>query len=116
MKWNYFLAAGLAAAIGIGVLPARTWTNADGTRTFEGEFKAYDKEGGKVTVIMRNGRAVTFDIAKLSDVDQTFLQEQAKNDPAGGADDRARSEVLPPQGRAGAVGRLPARGDLRADL
>ncbi len=86
MKLKYIFAVAMAAAIGIGLLPARTWTSADGKRTFEGELKSYDKEAGKVSVIKRNGRTVTFDIAKLSEIDREFLEEQAKNDPAGGAD------------------------------
>ncbi len=87
MKFKNLLAAGVALSFGVGSLQARTWTNADGSKTFEADFKTYDKEGGKVTVLMGNGRSVTFAVAKLSEDDRKFLDEQAKNDPAaGGAD------------------------------
>ena len=75
MKLKYLLAAGMAVTLGIGLVSARTWTSADGSKKFEGELKAYDKEAGKVTVIMRNGRSLSFDITKLSDGDKTYLDE-----------------------------------------
>ena len=75
MKMKYLLAAGMAVTLGIGLVSARTWTSADGSKKFEGELKTYDKEAGKVTVIMRNGRSLTFDITKLSDGDKTYLDE-----------------------------------------
>ena len=75
MKLKYLLAAGMAVTLGIGLVSARTWTSADGSKKFEGELKTYDKEAGKVTMIMRNGRSLTFDITKLSDGDKTYLDE-----------------------------------------
>lgn len=94
MKLNYLLAVCMAATIGIGAVSARTWTSADGSKKFEGELKSFDKAGGKVTVIMRNGRSLTFDIKKLSEGDQTFLSENAKpaGDAAGGGDFAAALE------------------------
>ena len=67
----------IATALGLGLLPARTWTSADGTRTFEGKFKSYDAAEGKVSVTIRNGRTLTFSVDKLSKADQTFLTEEA---------------------------------------
>jgi hypothetical protein len=84
MKLKYLLAAGMAVTLGIGLVSARTWTSADGSKKFEGELKTYDKEAGKVTVIMRNGRSLSFDITKLSDGDKTYLDENGN--AAGGAD------------------------------
>ena len=75
MKLKYLLAAGMAVTLGIGLVSARTWTSADGSKKFEGALKTYDKEAGKVTMIMRNGRSLTFDITKLSDGDKTYLDE-----------------------------------------
>ena len=75
MKLKYLLVAGMAVTLGIGLVSARTWTSTDGSKKFEGELKTYDKEAGKVTVIMRNGRSLTFDITKLSDGDKTYLDE-----------------------------------------
>ena len=74
MKRIYLLAVGLAATLGIGLLSARTWTSADGTKKFEGDLRAYDKKTGKVTVTMPSGRPLTFDVAKLSDGDKIFLE------------------------------------------
>ena len=55
---------------------ARTWTSADGSRTFEGELKSYDAETGKVTVVMKNGRSLTFSEDKLSKDDIAFVKSQ----------------------------------------
>ena len=84
MELKHLLAVGMAATIGIGALSARTWTSADGSKKFEGELKVFDKDGGKVTIIKRNGRSMTFDITKLSEGDQTFLNENAAGDAAAG--------------------------------
>lgn len=89
MKLKYLLAAGLAAALGIGQLPARTWTSADGSKTFEGTLVSYDKDSDKVTVTLRNGKTLTFGADKLSEADKTFLAEQAQAAPAGGGEDLA---------------------------
>lgn len=93
MKLKHLLAVGMAATIGIGALSARTWTSADGSKKFEGELKAFDKEGGKVTVIMRNGRSMTFDITKLSEGDQTFLKENAAGEAAAGGGDNVQEAL-----------------------
>jgi len=58
-------------------LHARTWTSADGTRTFQGDLRSYDKETGKVTVILRNGRTLSFDKSKLSGDDIAYAEENA---------------------------------------
>lgn len=39
---------------------ARTWTNSDGTKTFEGELKSYDPRIGVVTVALSNGSSMHF--------------------------------------------------------
>ena len=67
----------IATALGLGFLPARTWTSADGSKTFEGKLKTYDAAGGKVSVTVRNGRTLTFSIDKLSEADRKFLAEEA---------------------------------------
>jgi len=69
-------AAIFAAALCLPV-SARTWTSADGTKTFQGELRSYDKESGKVTVILRNGHKATFDKSKLSKDDISWLEENA---------------------------------------
>jgi hypothetical protein len=56
----------------------RTWTSADGTKTFEGELKSYDPATGEVGVTLASGKAMKFTQDKLSAADITFLQEQGK--------------------------------------
>jgi len=56
-------------------LGARTWTSSDGGKTFDGEIRSYDSATGKVTVLLTNGKSLTFDQAKLSDDDIAFLKE-----------------------------------------
>jgi hypothetical protein len=56
---------------------ARTWTSADGTKTFEGEFESYDAAKGMVTVALPDGQAITFNQDKLSKADIAFLREDA---------------------------------------
>ena len=43
---------------------ARTWTSADGTRTFEGELQSYDAASGEVTVTTSRGKRMTFNIIR----------------------------------------------------
>lgn len=52
---------------------ARTWTSADGTKTFEGEFNSYDAETGLVTVDLANGKSMVFTQDKLSARDTDYL-------------------------------------------
>lgn len=56
-------------------LHARTWTSADGTKTFEGTLRSYAKETGIVTVIV-NGRPLSFEKSMLSEEDIKFLDEE----------------------------------------
>lgn len=90
MKLKNLLAVGLAAALGTGLLPARVWTSSDGSKTFEGVFKSYDKESGQVTVILRSGKTITFGQDKLSEKDKEFLTSQADEAPGGGEDVEAQ--------------------------
>jgi len=38
---------------------ARTWTSADGAKTFDGELRSYDPAKGSITVTLPNGKAMT---------------------------------------------------------
>lgn len=64
--------AGLAMLTTLG---ARTWTSADGGKTFEGEIVSYNAEAKMVKVRMKGGRTMEFAQDKLSDVDVKFLEE-----------------------------------------
>lgn len=53
---------------------ARTWTSADGTKTFDGEIKSYDPKIAVVTVALANGKSVHFEQDKLSAADIDYLK------------------------------------------
>jgi hypothetical protein len=82
---------------------ARTWTSADGSKTFDGELKSYNSENGKVTVILKNGRSLSFNQDKLSEDDIAFVKKNGKK--AGGSSSSSVSakdlpDVLPdPDGK-----------------
>ncbi len=69
-------AAALVMLIVTGV-EARTWSNADGSKTFEAELKSYDPATGAVEVIWPNGATMIFNQEKLSPTDIAFLKEQS---------------------------------------
>jgi len=52
---------------------ARTWTSADGAKSFEGELKNFDASSGKVTIISGK-KALIFSQDKLSSDDREFLK------------------------------------------
>lgn len=58
----------------LGWASARTWTSADGTRTFEGDLKNFDEATGKVTVLA-GGQNLIFSQDKLSEDDRAYIQE-----------------------------------------
>lgn len=72
-----FLGFSLAifASLIINQSDARTWTSADGSKTFDGELESYDAETGVVTVNLPNGNKISFTQDKLSEADITFLKE-----------------------------------------
>ena len=78
MKLKHLLHVGIVALLGVGAVSARTWTSANGKKTFEGELKSFDKGNDTVTIVYRNGRTVTFGTQKLSEADRTFLEENGK--------------------------------------
>lgn len=72
MKFKHLLTGLLLASLAWA--PARTWTSADGEKTFEGDLRGFDDATGKVTVLV-NGRQLVFDQDKLSEEDRNFLTE-----------------------------------------
>lgn len=94
----------LTVAIIAGV-QARTWTSADGSKTFEGELKSYDAETGKV-VVRSGARTMQFSQDVLSEDDIAWLKEngsKAAETSAGGSSSTSVGElpdVLPdPDGK-----------------
>ena len=66
------LAAAFLLVLGV---QARTWTSADGSKTFEGELQSYDAASGKVSVTLPNGRQMIFSQDKLSEEDVAWLKK-----------------------------------------
>ncbi|MDP0491868.1 MAG: DUF6288 domain-containing protein [Verrucomicrobiota bacterium JB023] len=58
----------------------RQFTNADGTRSFEGSLVAFDHRLGIVRIRQRNGRTVDLDFNVLSAADQEYLRELANEE------------------------------------
>jgi hypothetical protein len=73
---------------------ARTWTSANGSKTFEGELTNYDATSGQVTVSMAGGKSITFAQAILSEEDITFLKENSSGS-SGGVALKGLPEELP---------------------
>jgi hypothetical protein len=74
------LAAAFLLVLGV---QARTWTSADGSKTFEGELQSYDAASGKVSVTLPNGKRMAFLQEKLSAEDIAWLKKNG-NKPAAG--------------------------------
>lgn len=83
MKKTLLFAALLALAA--PSLHARTWTSADGSKTFEGDLRSYNPASGEVTVLI-NGRATTFQEIVLSEADRAFLKESGSNPTSSSSD------------------------------
>lgn len=69
------LVAIAAIAVLVAGLQARTWTSSDGSKTFDGTIRSVDSRNQTVTVLMSDGRAVTFSQDKLSEADAEFIKE-----------------------------------------
>jgi hypothetical protein len=75
---------------------ARTWTSADGTKTFEGKLQSYDARKGLVTVTLPNGKRQTFRQDKLSEADITFARENGRKASGSSSGDiKKLPKVLP---------------------
>jgi hypothetical protein len=90
------------AMVGLLLIPSgamgRTWTSADGEKTFEGEMKSYDAEAGVVSVLMGNGRTQNFKEDLLSADDIVWLKKnggKTPGDSSSSADGKSIPEVLP---------------------
>ena len=73
---RFFLTLPLAFSfLFTSVVTARTWTSADGSKTFEGQLQSYDPASGKVSVTMANGRRMVFMQDVLSADDIAWLKK-----------------------------------------
>jgi len=89
------------AAFGFFLMPvseARTWTSADGSRTFEGDLISYDASSQTVTVKLANGRSLSFTQDKLSDGDIAFLKEMGSKAGGSAAAQEVPEELPDPDG------------------
>ena len=73
----YFLAVAVLCLLPLD-LSARTWTSADGSKTFEGDLAGYDEASGMVTVKMANGPVAKFGQDALSVDDIAFLKASVR--------------------------------------
>ena len=78
---HLFLQLAAAFLLVVGV-HARTWTSADGTKTFEGKLKSYDATSGKVSVTKPNGKRMSFTQDKLSTDDIAWLKKNGGKKPS----------------------------------
>jgi hypothetical protein len=68
---------------------ARTWTSADGTKTFEGDFVSCDD---KTVTVNRGLRPMTFKLELLSDKDQEWAKAEAERKAAAENNQEAAAE------------------------
>jgi len=66
----------ILATLLLSGVQARTWTSADGSKTFEGDLKSYDEATGKVVVIARGGSKMNFKQDVLSADDIAWLKTE----------------------------------------
>jgi len=81
IKLSYLAAVVAALVLSLPSVFARTWTSADGSKTFEGELLSYDAETGNVGVKLANGNPMLFNQDKLSASDIAFLKEKGNVAP-----------------------------------
>ena len=60
---------------------ARTWTSADGTKTFDGELESYDPRIAVVSVGLVNGTSMHFEQDKLSAADIAYVKTYFEGNP-----------------------------------
>ena len=78
MKKQMYLGAGLACLL-LSSASARTWTSADGSKTFEAEFNSHDAEKNEVSVTLK-GKKKQFNMTKFSKEDHEWVQAKLKEE------------------------------------
>ena len=71
-----FAYGSIFVAATVAMAAARTWTSADGRRTFEGDYKSYDADNQTVTVV-RGYQKTSFALDVLSVQDQEWVKAEA---------------------------------------
>ncbi|MFU8893369.1 MAG: sialate O-acetylesterase [Luteolibacter sp.] len=111
-----FLAFVICCGAPHALAETRTWTSADGARTFDGELLAFDPATGSVTVKRTDGQSLTFNQTILSPEDIEFLAAQGVKEappvvsaPTSGGSAPAPSGAVVPAGAGG-------NGDEPADM
>ena len=61
-------------ALWVSVGNSRTWTSADGSKTFEGDFRSYNATTGEVSIV-RDGTLIRVKKELLSEADIKFATE-----------------------------------------
>jgi hypothetical protein len=82
------------AALLVAGAQARTWTSADGSKTFEGELKSYDEASGMVVVTARGGSPMSFKQDILSADDIAWLKAEGSKPAAGKASGGASTGMV----------------------
>lgn len=88
MKQKPFLITIASLAL-LGSGWARTWTSADGSKTFEGDFVSIDDTS---VTVKRGFKTLTFKLALLSEDDQKWAKEEGAKMAAAANDDAAATE------------------------
>lgn len=76
MKKQFYIGLGISCLL-FSSASARTWTSAEGDKTFSGDFKGFDKASGKVSV-NRGGKEITFPLEVLAPADQEWVTAKAE--------------------------------------
>ncbi|MGB0993253.1 MAG: hypothetical protein ACPG32_12400 [Akkermansiaceae bacterium] len=82
MKLSTLCLLATMGILSLNSLSARTWTSADGKKTFNGDFKSFDESTQQVTVLKR-GKSMTFDVSKLSESDREWIIAKVEEQKAG---------------------------------
>jgi hypothetical protein len=86
----------LATLLFLGPATARTWTSADGAKTFEGELLSYQSASGAVKVRRADGRSLTFKQSHLSPADIEFLKQHGdKTEQPAGRSGSSSAKAVP---------------------
>jgi hypothetical protein len=111
------LVAAIASLL-VTLAHARTWTSADGSKTFEGELKLYCPATGMVRVTLSNGSSMDFTQDKVSAADADYLKEHVTKPtevPAGALNLKDLPDVWPPAKESPFKGKR-LKSDFNSDL